>query len=356
LEANTAEQQLNRIVNAGASQDTPAVHVFSQIIEELKSRAPADSDSFNRLFIAYTNLGDLQASIKKYKEAEGDYDAARAWADRLDPSSQTRNFDRFIMLERKGNLSRNRAMETSDPRARGSLLRAAIAFHEQSRDQYLQVAGAYPGPYLAIEEYNIGYDYYNLGDLKNAKAHYLEQIAHYRRAARPDPDEDAARKLASAYRELADVEFRLENYSEARSATDLRIMALKPFGSAPNATPDQRSRLAEAYGARSWHDLFVGDYRAAIADSDRGVSLNQDAVWILTNKAHAYLFLGQITLARKMYLANKDKPDLPGSTRTFRDAVLGDFEQFKKHPKMNLPRLADIGTLLERPRSFIVAP
>jgi tetratricopeptide (TPR) repeat protein len=331
----------------------PSVESYSKIIDTLEAESPNDPKSFNRLFIAYTERGDLHRDKQEYRSAESDYQAADRWAGRLDASNPTRKYDRFVTLERMGTLERSKAIDNTNPQEKERLLQAAIRDHSQSRDQGLQLEKAEQQYSIAIEESNIGKDYFELKDFNAAKAHFLERIAHYQKAAESNPGEEAARSLASAYDDLSEVEFRLQNYDKARSAADLRITQLKPFGSAPDATSDQKNRLARAYGSRSWFDLFVADYNAAIADSDQGLALNPDAIWILTNKAHAYLFLGQIPLARKMYLDNATKPQSLGSKDTFGEGVLDDFEEFKKHPAMNRPVLDEIGKRVEKltPRS-----
>jgi predicted Zn-dependent protease len=84
--------------------------------------------------------------------------------------------------------------------------------------------------------------------------------------------------------------------------------------------------------------------------AEEALALDPSAVWIETNRAHAYLFLGRIDEAKAIYLDNKaiylDNKDkrVPGG-RTFATAVIDDFEMFRKNG-IDIPAMHEIETLL----------
>jgi hypothetical protein len=100
-----------------------------------------------------------------------------------------------------------------------------------------------------------------------------------------------------------------------------------------------KKELAEAYLSLSWYELFNHHPQEAIAASLKGLELNPTATakaMIKTTLAHGYLFSNQFEKAKAIYLAEKDAS--VGEGRTFSQAVLDDFRQFKEkgltHPRM----------------------
>ena len=71
--------------------------------------------------------------------------------------------------------------------------------------------------------------------------------------------------------------------------------------------PTAKAALVNALGENSFYLLFNRRAEEAAARAEEALSLDPSAVWIETNRAHAYLFLGRYEQAKAIYLENKDK-------------------------------------------------
>lgn len=184
-----------------------------------------------------------------------------------------------------------------------------------------------------------------------ARKYYRAQIDSSERTAHAYPSDTNTRQVVDAYQTLASFEHNAENDAGAREATDHRIRLLTPLVSRPGAEPEYKNLLAGAFGSRSWYDLFVGDFGGAIADAKRGLEYDDKEVWIHTNEAHGYLFLGQIEQARKIYFEYADKRAFPGTAdfTIFRESVLNDFKDFRKRgiPNVDLHVIDNIESELK---------
>jgi uncharacterized C2H2 Zn-finger protein len=175
---------------------------------------------------------------------------------------------------------------------------------------------------------------------------YRAQVIGYEQAVQPYPSDKNTRTVANMYRRLATLERDADNMAATRDATDEQIRVLKPLANRPTATAEDKTLIADAYGSRSWYDLFLGDFEAAIADAKTGLSYDDKEIWLHTNEAHGYLFLKKTAEAREIYLENLNKRDHPTGSdfKTFGEAVLGDFDDFRKlrNAKMDLSLIDEI--------------
>ena len=112
---------------------------------------------------------------------------------------------------------------------------------------------------------------------------------------------------------------------------------------AAGSTPQAKEALVQALGQNSFVLLFNRRAPEAAKWAEEALALDPSAVWIETNRAHAYLFLGRFDEAKAIYLDNKDKR-VPGG-RTFATAVIDDFEMFRKNG-IDIPAMHEIETLL----------
>ena len=112
---------------------------------------------------------------------------------------------------------------------------------------------------------------------------------------------------------------------------------------AAGSTPQAKEALVQALGQNSFVLLFNRRAPEAAKWAEEALALDPEAVWIETNRAHAYLFLGRFDEAKAIYLDNKDKR-VPGG-RTFATAVIDDFEMFRKNG-IDIPAMHEIETLL----------
>jgi hypothetical protein len=195
---------------------------------------------------------------------------------------------------------------------------------EMSHDQF--IATARP---IVAEHFSDG-----IRVLWTRQTQLKEKLKEISRALDKNPGGETRRDLGKAAADLSRTDAGEEDYRGAQEARTLAIKAYEPLGQGPSPSDKDRDSLASAYGGRSFLDLFVGDWKNALSDADDGLKVDPSEIWILTNKAHALLFLGRTTEARKIYLENALKKAFPKDPKSkrFLDAVLDDFEQFRKHP------------------------
>jgi hypothetical protein len=186
----------------------------------------------------------------------------------------------------------------------------------------------------------------NKGELNDAIRDYQKAAQARTKAAEAYPTDENNHSAASLYRRLATLEWQANDVAATRNATEQQISALKPLATRPRATKDDKTLLADAYGSGSWYDLFLGDFERAISDAQTGLSYDDAETWIHTNEAHGYLFLKKTEEAHAIYLANLNKREFPNSFdfKTFGEAILGDFDEFRKRriPKMDLTAIDEI--------------
>jgi len=75
---------------------------------------------------------------------------------------------------------------------------------------------------------------------------------------------------------------------------------------------------------------LLGNFTAAVAEPKQGFALDNSQIWVMINAAHGYLFQGRLDQALVIYRRFAPIPERPGRPKTFRDAVRGDFREFRK--------------------------
>jgi tetratricopeptide (TPR) repeat protein len=108
---------------------------------------------------------------------------------------------------------------------------------------------------------------------------------------------------------------------------------------ASGSSADTKAALVKALGASSFCLLFNHRAEDAADRAQEALALDPTAVWIETNRAHAYLFLGRFDEAQAIYRENKDKRLSDG--RTFGKTVADDFEAFRKNG-IDVPAMREI--------------
>jgi tetratricopeptide (TPR) repeat protein len=292
-------------------QNDNALGIYEEAIKSAETWTSGDGAKpklVHDLVWLYLYRGDAQRKANHFAEAEADYNSAKSTAERLDATTEDAQYDHANVEGRFGTLWRDRAKLEQD----------------SNRKQE---------------------------DLEKARKYYRAQMDSYERAAQLDPSDENTRHVADAYQRFASLEGEAGNVAAALKATDERIRLLTPLGSRPGADAGDKTLLADAFGSRSWFDLFLGDFNGAISDARQGLAYDDKQVWIHTNEAHGHLFLGQVKEARKIYLENADKRAYPdgSDSKTFQTAVLEDFEEFKRrpNPKMDLHAIDDIAKELK---------
>jgi tetratricopeptide (TPR) repeat protein len=95
-------------------------------------------------------------------------------------------------------------------------------------------------------------------------------------------------------------------------------------------TTDKHSDLVQALGIAGWHALLGNQPLEAARLSEEALKLDSSQTWINVNLGHAYLFLGRVDDAKKIYAATKDVPRGTEGNRKFADDIKDDFNLFRK--------------------------
>lgn len=98
------------------------------------------------------------------------------------------------------------------------------------------------------------------------------------------------------------------------------------------------TKLASNYGGLAWYALFAGEYAAAEEAAKKGLKIDPSKIWILTNFAHAKMYLGQRSEASEIYVRNKGVRIPENGDRLWEDVIIEDFDKLSSaglsHPQM----------------------
>lgn len=161
----------------------------------------------------------------------------------------------------------------------------------------------------------------------------LEQVQQNLKA---NPNDVASlRSLPTAY-------FNLRRWNEAVEAEKnwLRIIEHESGSDA-----ERTKNLVSAYVGLSWYQLYVRDFAGALASTDAGKKLDDTNLYLETNRAHAFLFLGRTQEAQAIYLGNRGKKLDPKQEQTWDKAILKDFDELEGAGLTN-PEISQIRRLL----------
>lgn len=100
--------------------------------------------------------------------------------------------------------------------------------------------------------------------------------------------------------------------------------------------PDPTEMLIHSLGNSSYHSLFAGQDKEALAVAEEALQLSPGELSIMTNKAHALMYLGRTDEALRIYLEHKGKPL---GSKTWDESIAADFAELKAagraHPLMD---------------------
>jgi tetratricopeptide (TPR) repeat protein len=154
----------------------------------------------------------------------------------------------------------------------------------------------------------------------------------------------AEANLATAEAEAA---FKDGDYAKAAALEKERADTVEKADTAENGKAG--AETASALGYLAWYELFARQFEAALAASERALSLAPDKVWLATNRAHALMFLGRANEAQTAYLQHRGKRLPENNNKTWEEVVLDDFPQLEKHG-LSHPQMAEIRSLLAASR------
>jgi tetratricopeptide (TPR) repeat protein len=184
---------------------------------------------------------------------------------------------------------------------------------------------------------------YAQGEIKGAEAEFREAIDIAKeRVQQASGDADWLGRLADLLTQLSSVLLDASDRADALTSSEEALKIRRQLYAA-GPTPVFKDELVDALGTTSFYLLFSRRAEEAAERAAEALSLDPSVVWIETNRAHAYLFLGRFDEAKVIYLDNKDKR-VPGG-RTFAKAVIDDFEMFRKNG-IDIPAMHEIETLL----------
>jgi hypothetical protein len=99
----------------------------------------------------------------------------------------------------------------------------------------------------------------------------------------------------------------------------------------PITRDGDKSILASKLGNLSWYYLFNRQFTESKAAAEKGYSLDQQQTWILTNLAHAEMFLGHFEAAIDIHaghVGNVITQD--GNSKKWGDVIANDFAAFRR--------------------------
>jgi hypothetical protein len=97
---------------------------------------------------------------------------------------------------------------------------------------------------------------------------------------------------------------------------------------AREGTPAEHT--AQALNSVAWYALFAREFTKALTVADRAHALFRDDLMIVTNRAHALMFLGRGEDAKALYLAHKGEPLTEQDARLWESIIVEDFAEFRK--------------------------
>ena len=232
--------------------------------------------------------------------------------------------------------------------ARQNDLQAAIDLDSQALDLYGKVAPTLPSQLSLLTD--LGKDYLLNGQTSRAEEIFQQVDASIPRVFPAGANDDAL----DAYVDIRDAYEDQYAFSAGTRAPDKiahirserawteKAMAAFRLRRAAASNSELRASvvksMARIYGALSWYDLLLGDFKNAEAEAQQAFALDNSQTWVMSNAAHGYLFQGHLDQALAIYRRYAAMPERPGRTRTFHEAVEEDFTLFRKeqYPGLNL--------------------
>jgi tetratricopeptide (TPR) repeat protein len=306
----------------------------------LASKNPGNTDRVRELSVSLNRIGAVTEAQGDPSGAAEKYRAALGFIEELTknhPSNDGWQADLSFTHDRLGD-----ALQTQGDLA-GALreFRARLAIEE---------ALAAKSPADSGRQRELASAHNKVGYVLSAQHDNTGAASEFRAAAdvaRHGAEQEAAKTdwqgiLVTALIGLGVAQLDAGDPTGALSASEEALKTQRQLYSA-GATLQAKAALVQALGQNSFVLLFTRRAPEAAKWAEEALALDPSAVWIETNRAHAYLFLGRFDEAKAIYLDNKDKR-VPGG-RTFAKAVIDDFEMFRKNG-IDIPAMHEIETLL----------
>src|SRR6266545_512089 len=310
------------------------------IREALAAAEPNNADRQSGLAYVYEKLGDALLAGGERTEALSNGWKALAIREKLaaaEPANAGRQSDLAYVYEKLG-----------DALLAGGERTEALANYQNALAIREKLAVAEP---TTARQSDLSYVYRLFADALLADGKRAEALTNYRKAlaireqlAAAEPDNaDRQTALIFVYRKLADALLAdgkraeaLTNYQKVLAIREKLAAQTEQAEAAANGKPG--AATADKLGAVAWSALFAQDFDKALAASDRALALAPDKVWLLTNRAHALMFLGRVDDARSLYLQYRGAKNVQGG-KSWETVIIEEFAELRKAGLMH--RLMD---------------
>jgi TPR repeat protein len=164
----------------------------------------------------------------------------------------------------------------------------------------------------------------NLGWLYQDGQGVAQDYAKARELYEKAADKGNARAMAYLEKLPIKVAAGAGRYAEALQLQE----ALAAKVEAREGTPAEQT--AQALNSVAWYALFAREFTKALTVADRAHALFRDDLMIVTNRAHALMFLGRGEDSKALYLAHKGKPLSEQDARLWESIIVEDFAEFRE--------------------------
>jgi tetratricopeptide (TPR) repeat protein len=292
-------------------------------LAEDKSNAEAQRDlsvSLQRIGDVKLRAGDAAGALAAYEESLGIVrDLAK---DKTNAEAQR---DLSVSLGNIGDLK----LQAND--AAG-----ALAAYEESlairRDLAKDKTNTGAQRDLSISDEKVADALEKLGKLEDALAYDEDDLAISERLAKLDDSGEAAhRDLAIALQRVGTDLRKLGQLDEAFVDYDRALAIRRRLADAHPERSDLRDDVGEAaerMGGLAFNLLLARKFEKSLDASDRAIAAEPGLVWLVTNRAHALMFLGRVDEARALYRAHRGEKTQ--DDKIWEDDIREDFAELRK--------------------------
>ena len=128
-------------------------------------------------------------------------------------------------------------------------------------------------------------------------------------------------------------------YAEALLLQEALAVKVEAVETTREGKPGEKT--ADALNNVAWRALFAREFTKALTAADRAHALFRDDLMIVTNRAHALMFLGRGEDSKALYLGHKGKPLSERDTTLWERIIVEDFAEFRR-AGLTHPMMADI--------------
>lgn len=315
---------------------TGALKTYDESLEverRLAARDPTSAERQQAVAAVWEKIGDVKQRQKDFAGARIAYEEAldlRRKVSALDPENVQWRKDTSTALDRVGYI----LLVTED-------LPGARKYFEDEAAIDRKLAEEDPGNMAAQRDLvwslnRVGDLLQKTGDRPGARKYFEEVVALDAKVAAGEPNNvERHRKQTEDLTKLTGLLLDMGDIVAVRSSYEQLFKAEARWADVVRrelaaGTTDKHSDLVQALGIAGWHALLGNQPLEAARLSEEALKLDSSQTWINVNLGHAYLFLGRVDDAKKIYAATKDVPRGTEGNRKFADDIKDDFNLFRK--------------------------